>query len=317
MKFYTKEWYELMQKLDYCICMRPIADGEYSDDDIKKLYDKRLKAEVARDKRDYDEPPSFIDFDIDAADLDEFAFFNETGTLCKPSSKAEIKEMIAAEKAAAWAEYESRPPFDPSETEQRFRQAYDAGLEYGLMRFPEWARNAVDSRLVALGYLPRTVYDRLKEESRRNKKQFEQITRAARKALDKESEKIPARITEIFAGFHDASILRLNKRDGDLDMYVRLNCACFEGETPYVRVVFKNAQALDSDGLVIYDCAKSSGASSADVTSADDMLVYLYDEFYAVDGGVEAHFLLCADDLKYLTVRCADIVCERNVDDAE
>ena len=46
MKFYTKDWYELMQKLDYCVCMRPISDGEYSDDDIKKLYNKRLKAET-------------------------------------------------------------------------------------------------------------------------------------------------------------------------------------------------------------------------------------------------------------------------------
>ncbi len=317
MKFYTKEWYELMQKLDYCVCMRPISDGEYSDDDIKKLYNKRLKAEIARDKRDYDEPPSFIDFDIDSADLDEFAYIDGTGVLCKPSSKAEIKEIIEAEKAAAWAEYENRPPFDPSETEQMFRQMYDARLEYGLMRFPEWARETVDPRLVALGYLPRSVYDSLKEECRRNKKQFEQINRAARNALKKENKKIPARITDIFAGFHDASILRLNKRDGDLEMCVRLNCACFEDETPYVRVVFKNAHVLESDGLVVDDCAKSSGAGSADATFADDMSVYLYDEFYAVDGGVEAHFLLCADDLKYLTVRCADIVCERNVDDAE
>ena len=47
MKFYTKEWYELMQKLDYCVCMRPISDGEYSDDEIKKLYDKRLN-EIGR-----------------------------------------------------------------------------------------------------------------------------------------------------------------------------------------------------------------------------------------------------------------------------
>ncbi len=43
MKFYTKEWYELMQKLDYCVCMRPISDGEYSDDDIKKLIIKGSK----------------------------------------------------------------------------------------------------------------------------------------------------------------------------------------------------------------------------------------------------------------------------------
>ena len=81
-------------------------------------------------------------------------------------------------------------------------------------------------------------------------------------------------------------------------------------------MLFKKAQALEIDRLVSNACTNRAGDSSAEATCADDMPVYLYDEFYAVDGGVEAHFLLCADDLKYLTVRCADIVCERNVDDA-
>ncbi len=40
MRYYTKQWYDLMQRLDYCICMKPIADKDYTDVDISALYDK-------------------------------------------------------------------------------------------------------------------------------------------------------------------------------------------------------------------------------------------------------------------------------------
>lgn len=312
MKYFTKEWYELMQRLDYCLCMRPIADGEYTDADIKRLYDKKLKAEIARDRRDYNDPPTFIDFDIDDMDIDDFTFFDpQTGKLEKAASKAEITERIEAEKAAAWAEFNSRPPFDPAETVENFERMYEGGLKHGLSHYPEWAQKLLDPRLVALSYLPRTVYDRLKAESRRNKKEFERIERTARKALEKESARIPERILDIFSGFHDARIMRLDKLGDDIAMLVALDCACFEGETPYVRVLFKNAEIVESDGLPFND-----GDSLRMPTDEgyDICLTYLYDEFYAVDGGIEAHFLLSFDDLKYFTVRCADIVCEKNLE---
>lgn len=309
MKFFTKEWYGLMQGLDYCICMRPIADGKYTDEDIKRLYDKKLKAEIVRDRRDYNTPPSFIDFDLDELDLDDFAIYDtQSGILKKPESREEIEQSLAAEKAAAWAEYESRPSFDPTETVEHFKLMYEGGLKHGLSRFPEWAQKLTDPRLVALSYLPRSVYDRLKAESRRNKKEFERIEKEARKALDKEYSRIPERITDIFSGFHDASILRLSLSNEDLEMLVRLDCACFEGETPYVRVLFKNAEIIESDGISF------EGDDGLRKQSDDDdaRLTYLYDEFYYVDGGVEAHFLLSLCDLKYLTVRCSDIVCDKN-----
>ena len=38
MRFYTKEWYELMQSQDYTLCMRQIPDKEYSEKRDKGVF---------------------------------------------------------------------------------------------------------------------------------------------------------------------------------------------------------------------------------------------------------------------------------------
>lgn len=106
MKYFTKEWYKLMQCLDYTICMKPIADKEYSDEEIAALYDKKLKAEIARDRRQYNEPPQFIEMDFDNAELDDFAYYDETtGTMKYPKSIEEVKREYEEEKARANEEF--------------------------------------------------------------------------------------------------------------------------------------------------------------------------------------------------------------------
>ena len=42
MKFYTKEWYELMQCQNYTSGLKKIPDKVYTDDDIQAFYDKDL-----------------------------------------------------------------------------------------------------------------------------------------------------------------------------------------------------------------------------------------------------------------------------------
>lgn len=46
MKYFTKEWYELMQHLDYTVGMEPIADKKYSDEEIAALYENKRKTAI-------------------------------------------------------------------------------------------------------------------------------------------------------------------------------------------------------------------------------------------------------------------------------
>ena len=61
MKFYTKEWYELMQRQNYTSGMKKIPDKIYTDDEIKAFYDKDLKDEIAHDREIHNTPAQFSD----------------------------------------------------------------------------------------------------------------------------------------------------------------------------------------------------------------------------------------------------------------
>lgn len=50
MNFYTKEWYELMQRQHYTSGLKVIPDKVYSNKDIKTFYSEDLEKEIARDK---------------------------------------------------------------------------------------------------------------------------------------------------------------------------------------------------------------------------------------------------------------------------
>ncbi len=300
MRYFTKEWYDLMQRLDYTLCMKPIEDKVYSDDDIRALYEKELKKEIRSAERDYNAPPEFVDFDIDEMDLDDFVSFDpQTNKLVKFSSKQEVIDSIERERRRAMEEFDNRPPFGKeniAEIENDFKQRYEGELKYGMDRYPDDIRSKLDPRLVALGFLPRSVFDELKALSKSNKKKFDAINRQATKVLKKQN--LSDEIAEKFY-FHDANVLSVKEDGGDLVMLLRLDVACYDGETPYTRVIFKNASVLEREDTADGDC------------------VFLYDEIYKNDGGYEVHILLESDGLKYLTVACKEIAFETDIDENE
>ena len=71
MRFFTKEWYELMQHTDDTMLLRKIPDREYSDDDIAALYKKEEKRFIVSERRDYNRPPILL---TDVLDLTSMPF---------------------------------------------------------------------------------------------------------------------------------------------------------------------------------------------------------------------------------------------------
>jgi hypothetical protein len=62
MRFYTKEWYNLMQGME-SDDFKKIPDGNYTDAEIDALYQKALKKEIASERRCYNSEPFFLPFD--------------------------------------------------------------------------------------------------------------------------------------------------------------------------------------------------------------------------------------------------------------
>ena len=53
MKYYTKEWYELMQRQHYTSGLQKIPDKKYSVQEIQSFYDSDLAAEVMHNEMLY------------------------------------------------------------------------------------------------------------------------------------------------------------------------------------------------------------------------------------------------------------------------
>ena len=53
MKYYTKEWYELLQAWGLSGDLKKIPDAVYTTADIEKLYKKKLKKEIAFERDSY------------------------------------------------------------------------------------------------------------------------------------------------------------------------------------------------------------------------------------------------------------------------
>ena len=185
MKFYTKEWYELMQRQNYTSGLKKIPDKVYTDEDIQEFYDKDLKAEVARDRRIHNTPPGPYDWEYELLLPDRFTpetflFENEeTGELFHPETPEIARNYLEQDHRQAQERYDARPPFDPTETIECFRDCYRGTLRYGFSHFPQWVQESVDPRLLALNRIPESAYKRLKKEEQANRRAFEKLVAKA------------------------------------------------------------------------------------------------------------------------------------------
>jgi len=311
MKFYTKEWYELMQRQNYTSGLKKIPDKVYTDDDIQAFYDKDLKAEVAHDRKIHNTPPGPYDWEDelllpDRFTPDTFLFENgETGELFHPETPEIARHYLEQERRQAQERFAARPPFDPTETIACFQECYRGMLRYGFSHFPQWVRKSVDPRLLALNRIPESAYKRLRKEEQANRRAFEKINAKATAVLDQQD--IPEEIRERFY-FHDASVLAIKKVRSDVELYLRKDGGWLGDATPYIKIIFKNVRQFN----------REKGFSLRPKLDADGDLrtscTYLYDELYHDESGYEVHMLLCTPKaLRYLTICCEDIHFEDNI----
>jgi glycosyltransferase involved in cell wall biosynthesis len=129
-----------MMSLGVTEMYEPVIDKEYSDEEIEELYQKALDKYIEETRACYDEPPE-VDFD---GDYDP-----------------EYVEMLKAELEA----YENRGPFDEEEAAESFRETYEDNLEEPDADLPDWVREKVDPRILAMYFIPEKTYRKLADEN--------------------------------------------------------------------------------------------------------------------------------------------------------
>ena len=311
MKFYTKEWYELMQRQNYTSGLKKIPDKVYTDEDFQAFYDKDLKAEVARDRRIHNTPPGPYDWEYelllpDRFTPDTFLFENEeTGELFHPETPEIARHYLEQDRRQAQERFAARPPFDPTETIECFRDCYRMMLKYGAKQFPQWVQESVDKRLLALNRIPENAYKRLKKEEQVNRRAFEKINAKATSVLEQQD--IPDEIRSQFR-FHDASVLAIKKVRSNVELYLKKDGGWPNDTTPYIKLIFKNVRQFDREkGFSLRLKLNKWGDLRTGCT-------YLYDELYRTENGYEVHMMFWTRKaLRYLTICSEDIEFEDNI----
>lgn len=304
MKFYTKEWYALMQRQHVTSGLHRIPDKVYSNREIRSFYDRDLQAEIARDRRLYDTPPSYTWAEEllrpEAFQPENFLVEDpETGELFHPQTPEIARAYLDRERRQQEAQFVRRPPFDPAETIACFQSCYRAMLRHSSAHYPQWLREAVDKRLLALNRIPESAYRRLKQEEQNDRRAFRKIERAAQTTLA--AQDIPETVRAAFQ-FHDAHLLSLKKVRSNVEMVLRRDGGWPGDASPYFRIIFQDVCLLDREkGLTIRTRTDADGIKVSNCQ-------YLYDELYRTGDGYEIHILLWTRKaLRYLTIRCRDI----------
>lgn len=307
MRFYTKEWYELMQHQDDLSGIQKIPNRSYSDQDIKAFYQQDLEAEMAQELERYNTPPLW-NWQEELLAPERFSpanfLFEEEGTgkLFHPQTPEIARIYLESDFRRALEAFEHRPPFDAQETISCFRACYRSKLRYAWKYFPQWVWESADKRLLALDRMPASVYDRLQKEIQAKQQIFDTINLQAEAELS--SQDISPELREAFC-FHDAQVLKL-RRQGH--RAVLLLCKDGAWDNPYTTITFEEVRWLEREPGLVLRCRPGG----------DGLLVsncqYLYDELYHTQEGYEVHMLLWTSKaLRYLTVCCENIQIDHSV----
>lgn len=293
MKFYDKKYFELSQSNIYFDNFETIPDKKYSKKDIDDLYNKRLKLEMEEEKRIYNTKPDFksVEEELNSGDInfEDYIYTDEDGKIHIPTSKKQILNHLAEEKKEALKSFNERPEFDEDNFREEFKESFEFVLdEISNENFPEWVFEKVDKRIIALNYLPESVWEELKKEEIEIENKLQAIREEARLVLDAQG--IPLKISNRFKDFYDAMLRNFKENKDDYEM--RLITEIDE----LVILKFKSAKIIENEKM---DFRKNA-------------VYYVGEELYKNDDNYEVHMIFNeyskkGNEFKYITLSCSDI----------
>lgn len=307
-------------------CYEPTIDKEvYTEEDIAELYQKTLDMYIEEERAEYDRPPMLISFDEDELagefDPERYTFFvpglfgDEDGEAVPrhPADREELMMMQKRMNELILETYEKRPPFDEEAAAEEFEEMYRDALEEPDEDLPEWVREAVDPRILAMDLLPEKIYRKLVSEDAASEERFDALDDEADEALEALRESLPENYQEfmdVLEELEDSVVLQLGMEkgffsDGDEDdawLEILMTDWNDQGQEVPRILKFVRPEILEDDGIEI-DAWDEDGESFSDCD-------FIFGELYMEDGKPEVHLLFENNGLKYLTLRCSEAIAE-------
>ena len=277
MRYYTKEYYTLLLAQGAAELYEPIIEKEYSDEEIKDLYQQAMDRHIEEEREEYDQPPGLIIVDEDGPDSEVF--------------ELSIDAALA---------YENREPFDEEQSRADFEEMYRDNLEEPDEDLPDWVREAVDPRILAMYFMPEKIYRKLTAEDEINEKKFDALDDEADEKLEELRETLPEAYQEfldILEDLEDLYVTDIEITDDEIRM--TLSGWDDDGDEEEKLLRFSSPEIIENEGVE----AQSWEDEDGDIESDCELL---YSELYMENGRPEVHMLFDNKGLKYLTFSCGE-----------
>ena len=325
MRYHTKEYYRLLMALGRADCYEPVIDKDtYTEEDIAELYQRAQDRYVEEERADYDAPPDPMidDEDLEEFDPEDFTFYApglfddadpDDLTPRRPADREELMKLCEKMYALAVEEYENRMPFDEEEAKADFEEMYRDNLREPDEDLPDWVREAVDPRIIAMEFLPEKIYMKLLAEDEANERSFDALDEAADEACEARMEELPPEyrdFTEVLEDLEDSIVISLGMEKGmfsseEDDAWLEILMVGWNDEGKEVPRILKfmKPEFMEDEGIEVNAREDEYGDSDSDCE-------FLYGELYLEGGSPEFHMLFDNNGLKYLTFRCEEAVAE-------
>lgn len=185
---------------------------------------------------------------------------------------------------------------DKSAIEENFKTAYEVTLTI-INSYPEWVIKETDPKLLAMRFMPYSIYRKLKLQHKENQKSFKVIDNRAKKETDLQWSKIPAEIRKIFRNgdcpvLEEACLLSLNTKENDILLTFRYGewQKPADNITPYICVIFKNGKSLENEAKI-----QLLHTSSLEKESIISDCMYVKDEWYLTENNYYEYHLMVQD----------------------
>ena len=162
MKYYTNEYLNAKKYIDITEDFSSIEDKEYTEEDIKSLYQEKLNEKIKKAEELFNTPIKMIqsrdDIENNFNPLEHPKYDFSTMRIIGYQSKEEALKAYDYQVEKQNRMFENRGEFNPKKTIDIFENDYKYNLEHQKDNLPEFLLQNVDEHLLALRLIPKTFY---------------------------------------------------------------------------------------------------------------------------------------------------------------
>ena len=294
MRYFTKDYVIKKRCLSSLDGYLPIPDQKtYSEEDISNYYQQRLEERILKAKKDFDTPLKPLESRediISSYDEKKYPMYDLVsqriiGYHSLESVLKSYDDQVLRQKEL----FEKRGQFNPEKIINSFKWDYEYELEKK-SNIPEVFLSRIDKRLLALHYIPESIYQEIDEFIKKARNEVLIIDTMNKDCLKVE---IPALIQENFISPR-VEIIAMNQEGDNLSFLFFFPGIVKAGFTAYREISFQEVSILNrEDGLPF-------NVEFHRVKNYPESVKVLYYEIYPCLKGYETHLLFESKNSKLL-----------------